>query len=79
MLGAQAYPQIEHYVSRKVNPDRVFEWKNLLPVCQICNTSKGHADHQGSLLKPDAEVGASQAGDSHASARGGDNQQEETL
>ncbi len=54
-LGAQAYPQIEHYVSRKVDPDRAFEWKNLLPVCQICNTSKGHADHQGRLLKPDAE------------------------
>jgi len=54
-LGAQAYPQIEHYVSRKVDPSRVFEWKNLLPVCQICNRSKGHADHQGRLLKPDAE------------------------
>lgn len=54
-LGAQAYPQIEHYVSRKVSPSRVFQWTNLFPVCQICNTSKGHADHQGKLLKPDAE------------------------
>jgi uncharacterized protein (TIGR02646 family) len=54
-LGAQAYPQIEHYVSRKVDPNRAFEWKNLLPVCQICNTSKGHADHRGRLLKPDDE------------------------
>lgn len=54
-LGAQAYPQIEHYISRKVDPDRAFEWQNLLPVCQICNTSKGHADHQRRLLKPDDE------------------------
>jgi len=55
LLGSQAYPQIEHYVSRKIDPDRAFEWTNLLPVCQVCNTSKGHADHQGSLLKPDSE------------------------
>jgi uncharacterized protein (TIGR02646 family) len=55
LLGAQAYPQIEHYVSRKVDPDRAFEWRNLLPVCQVCNVSKGHEDHQGSLLKPDVE------------------------
>ncbi len=54
-LGSQAYPQIEHYVSRKIDPDRAFEWTNLLPVCPVCNTSKGHADHQGSLLKPDSE------------------------
>jgi len=54
-LGSQAYAQIEHYVSRKVDWDRAFEWKNLLPVCQVCNTSKGDADHQGRLLKPDAE------------------------
>ncbi len=54
-LGAQAYPQIEHYVSRRVNPGRAFEWDNLLPVCQVCNDSKGFEDHQGRLLKPDAE------------------------
>jgi len=54
-LGSQAYPQIEHYISRKVAPRRAFQWTNLIPVCQICNTSKGHADHQGKLLKPDAE------------------------
>jgi uncharacterized protein (TIGR02646 family) len=54
-LGSQAYPQIEHYISRKVAPARAFQWTNLFPVCQICNTSKGHADHQGRLLKPDEE------------------------
>ena len=31
-LGAQAYLQIEHYVSRKTDPQSAFEWKNLLPV-----------------------------------------------
>jgi len=54
-LGAQAYPQIEHYVSRTVDPSRAFQWKNLLPVCQLCNRSKGHFDHHGTLLKPDAD------------------------
>ena len=54
-LGAQAFAQIEHYISRKVAPHRAFEWRNLLPVCQVCNTFKGHTDHRGSLLKPDSE------------------------
>jgi len=54
-LGSQAYPPIEHYISRKVAPGRAFQWTNLFPVCQICNRSKGDADHQGRLLKPDAE------------------------
>jgi len=54
-LGSQAYSQIEHYISRKIAPSRSFQWRNLLPVCQICNASKGHADHQGKLLKPDDE------------------------
>ena len=52
---AQAYAQIEHYVSRKVDPGRAFEWENLLPACEVCNRSKGDADHQGRLLKPDVE------------------------
>jgi uncharacterized protein (TIGR02646 family) len=54
-LGKDVYPQIDHYVSRKVAPRRAFEWENLLPVCQICNVSKGHFDHSGGLLKPDDE------------------------
>lgn len=54
-LGSQAYPQIEHYISRKAAPGRAFQWANLFPVRQICNGSKGHADHQGRLLKPDDE------------------------
>ncbi len=54
-LDKTSYAQIEHYVSRKVDPGRAFDWKNLLPVCQICNTSKGHFDHAGDLLKPDDE------------------------
>jgi uncharacterized protein (TIGR02646 family) len=54
-LGAQAYSQIDHYVSRKIEPQRAFEWENLLPVCQICNACKGPSDHQGRLLKPDIE------------------------
>ncbi|SPF49287.1 hypothetical protein SBA4_4030016 [Candidatus Sulfopaludibacter sp. SbA4] len=54
-LGKDVYPQIEHYVSRKVAPRRAFEWRNLLPVCQMCNVSKGHSDHARDLLKPDDE------------------------
>ena len=54
-LDAQSFQQIDHYVSRKVDPDRVFEWRNLLPICQVCNVRKGHQDHRGALLKPDDE------------------------
>jgi uncharacterized protein (TIGR02646 family) len=54
-LEVQAFAQVEHYISKRVACDKAFEWKNLFPVCQICNTCKGDADHGGSLLKPDLE------------------------
>jgi uncharacterized protein (TIGR02646 family) len=54
-LDRTSYLQVEHYVSRRVDPSRAFVWKNLFPVCQICNTSKGRFDHDGNLLKPDVE------------------------
>jgi uncharacterized protein (TIGR02646 family) len=47
--------EIEHYASKTLNPDRTFEWANLLPSCRLCNRSKGNLDHGGALLKPDIE------------------------
>lgn len=47
--------EIEHYVAKTVDPFRAFEWTNLFPSCRSCNTSKGHGDHGGTLLKPDEE------------------------
>jgi len=55
LLGAQSFLLIDHYVSRKVDTDGVFEWQNLFPICSECNVRKGHEDHRNELLKPDAE------------------------
>jgi uncharacterized protein (TIGR02646 family) len=54
-LGTQAYPQIEHYHPKSHYPDQVFRWENLLPICQICNTSKADIDHRGMLFHPELE------------------------
>ena len=55
MLHEPNEPHIEHYIAKTVEEDRAFEWENLLPCCSDCNTAKANADHQGTLLKPDAE------------------------
>lgn len=54
-LDVQVFAQIEHYISKRIACHKAFDWKNLFPVCQICNTCKRDADHGGSLLKPDSE------------------------
>lgn len=54
-LDAQVYLQVDHYVPKVLAPDLAFEWTNLLPVCQICNSTKGNQDHRNILLKPDDE------------------------
>lgn len=53
VLGLTSYEEIEHYHSKVVQPELVFEWQNLFPACRICNGSKGERDHAGRLLKPD--------------------------
>ena len=55
VLEVTAYLEIEHYVAKTVTPALAFEWSNLLPACRLCNNAKGEQDHQGMLLKPDAE------------------------
>lgn len=54
-LGAQTYPEIEHYVAKTVAPAQAFLWTNLFPACRLCNNSKGSQDHQGLLIKCDDE------------------------
>jgi uncharacterized protein (TIGR02646 family) len=54
-LGVSGDLEVEHYISKVVNPDLAFVWSNLLPSCRLCNRSKGDQDHEGSLLKPDIE------------------------
>jgi len=58
-LGVTTGLEIEHYVSKTIEPDRAFEWTNLLPACHECNVAKGARDHQSLLLKPDSEDPAS--------------------
>jgi uncharacterized protein (TIGR02646 family) len=55
ILHLTSHDEIEHYHAKTVHPDLVFDWQNLFPACSLCNRSKGDLDHQGRLLKPDAE------------------------
>ncbi len=54
-LELTSYLEIEHYEAKTVSPALAFEWTNLLPACRLCNNAKGEEDHNGTLLKPDAE------------------------
>ena len=54
-LEVTTYLEVEHYVAKTVTPDLAFEWTNLLPACRTYNNAKGEHDHQGAVLKPDAE------------------------
>jgi uncharacterized protein (TIGR02646 family) len=54
-LEVTSYLEIDHYVAKTTRRDIAFEWTNLLPACRLCNNAKGEQDHQGVLLKPDAD------------------------
>jgi len=54
-LDVTSYLEIDHYVAKTTRRDMAFEWTNLLPACRLCNNAKGEHDHQGALLKPDAD------------------------
>lgn len=54
-LGTGSYAAIEHYQPKSHFPELSFEWSNLFPVCQVCNTTKGSQLHGGALLKPDQD------------------------
>ncbi|WP_270167623.1 hypothetical protein [Paenibacillus sp. SYP-B4298] len=38
------YMEVEHYFDKSKNPDKVLEWKNLLPSCKRCNGKKSDHD-----------------------------------
>ncbi len=44
---------IEHFYPKDKYADKAFEWKNLFPICTICNTKKGNKFSE-ELLKPDS-------------------------
>jgi uncharacterized protein (TIGR02646 family) len=50
-----SFPQIDHYLAKVLRPDLAFEWTNLLPACEVCNTRKRSQDHEGRLLNPGDE------------------------
>jgi uncharacterized protein (TIGR02646 family) len=54
-LNLTSFLEIEHYHAKTVKPLLAFQWENLFPCCGICNGSKSNLDHEGRLLKPDAE------------------------
>jgi hypothetical protein len=49
------YLEIDHYVPKTADLALAFEWLNLFPACQVCNTSKGGRDHGNLLIKPDRD------------------------
>lgn len=38
------YVEVEHFLPKKIYPERVVEWENLLPSCKRCNGEKGEHD-----------------------------------
>jgi uncharacterized protein (TIGR02646 family) len=44
-LGEESnYMEVEHFFPKKLYPDKVMQWGNLLPSCKKCNTTKGNHD-----------------------------------
>ena len=41
---ASTYMEIEHFHPKKLYPDEVLSWENLLPSCKKCNATKGNHD-----------------------------------
>ena len=45
MLGEEVkYMEVEHFYCKKLYPDGVVQWDNLLHLCNRCNTNKGIYD-----------------------------------
>ena len=44
LLEQSNYMEVEHFRAKKIWPDKVVEWENLLPSCKHCNVSKGSHD-----------------------------------
>lgn len=38
------YMEVEHFFCKDLYPEKVVEWKNLLPSCKRCNINKGNHD-----------------------------------
>jgi len=61
-LGESVYPQSEHHRPKNIYWWLGYEWSNLLPVCQICNTKKGDkfpikgtkAEYSGEAINSDS-------------------------
>jgi len=44
------YVEVEHYLDKNRNPDKVVTWDNLLPSCKRCNGEKGTHDSSAEPL-----------------------------
>lgn len=36
-----AFLHVDHFIARKIEPNKVVEWSNLIPACPVCNYKKG--------------------------------------
>jgi len=45
--------EVEHFLPKKIYPEKVVEWENLLPSCKRCNGEKGDYDTGlGQIVNP---------------------------
>jgi len=54
ILTTSNYMEVEHFLPKSPHPHLVVVWKNLLPACKRCNTSKGKYDPvvEGMIVNP---------------------------
>lgn len=50
------YMEVEHFLPKKIYPEKVIDWNNLLPSCKTCNGNKSDFDPQESpIINPTVE------------------------
>lgn len=57
-LGTESRETVEHFRPKGVFPDQAFEWSNLFPCCDVCQSAKLEK-FDPALLKPDESSYAS--------------------
>jgi 5-methylcytosine-specific restriction endonuclease McrA len=44
LVKQSMYMEVNHFLCKKLYPEKVVDWTNLLPACKHCNTTKGDHD-----------------------------------
>lgn len=49
-LTKEVCKELDHFLPKSINPDKVAEWDNLVPSCLRCNREKN--DYEGKIVNP---------------------------